>query len=226
MRRFNSNFSSGDFELTLAKRELIQKGDYNEYISKLFDKSSRNLVINKTPVEPGVVYRSEPRTYILEETEYTQSLEVLGFQHICCLDWDWPNEGHKTDLCVTIKTYKDVQRRLKRHGETWRTYITPGGVRAFCVSKAYHPENMPKLDADPLYMELCKKTSVFWVRVVAKAERSYDWVAEYQETIGNAPIDPNLAKLVEVYHDTQIQINRGYEKINDTQQEMIEANLG
>ena len=127
-------------------------------------------------------------------------------------------------MCVTIKCYADVKAILESHGETWRVYITPGGVRAFCISKAYHPEEMPKLKADPLYIELCKKTSIYWARVCPKAERiEYDWVAHYWETIGDKPVNEELVTLLDVYHDGLIEELRGYKELSEFQLNMIAA---
>jgi hypothetical protein len=210
-----------NYALTLARANFIKRGDWHEYIKLRAELDKPSQFTRWTPIEKGVLYKCDSRIYG-EGAEQVQDLEVVGFRHIACLDWDWPNEGHKAKACVTIETFDDVLNVLHKQDDTWRVYITPGGVRAWCVSRAYHPSVMPKLGADPLYIDMCKRAESYWARVAPKIERSYDWVAEYVTTVGK-DVKPEFLDPVVYYHDKVIEHIRG--SLTHEQSAMIKALL-
>lgn len=220
LRRLQSHFKYG----LASYQEYIEasfslKAELAEY---KYDNGKRTVQW----IEPGVMYKVDCRKYEIDGQEYTQPLGVIAFQHIMCLDWDWPDPGHKTHQYITIEKYSDVKRRLEASGLTWRVYITPGGVRAFCLSESRAADKIDrKLDADPMYIKMTQKTGLYMARVVPKGERPNDWVAEYVDTIGNKPIIEELYKTVVRYHDNLIKTLRGYRQLSPEQQNIVDEHL-
>lgn len=142
-------------------------------------------------------------------------IQFISLSDIPMLDWDWPNEGHKVEECVTITNLKQVvdvlTEYVKKHpSQSIRVYVTPGGVRAFFLGESLSPEDFfcnkggEELSADPLYIKLCKKFDVFPARVSPKPNRKGDFVASYCCTIGTQPNPERLNTLIKV-HDNPIK---------------------
>ena len=144
-------------------------------------------------------------------------LYLGGFSKLPMLDWDWPDTGHKSSLCVTITSLEDVISCLgqKVANGVFKLYITPGGVRAFCLSIEASPESFygrstQDLCVDPVYISLAIVREMFRFRLSPKQARlqqgRYDWIAMPLGTVvlGNAKVLQRQKELVETYHDAVI----------------------
>lgn len=143
-------------------------------------------------------------------------IQITAFHQIPMGDWDWPNEGHKTDKCITISCLKDVIDRLKVYLEAHpyqsvRLYVTPGGVRGFFLGKPLtveeffsNKEGGRTLDIDPLYQGLCERTNSFRVRTSPKLNRKNDWVAIHIGDFGAKP-NQSMLNLLKKGHDARIK---------------------
>ena len=142
-------------------------------------------------------------------------VEFISLSNIPMLDWDWPNEGHKTSECITITNLNEVlvilYAYLKRYpSQSIRVYITPGGVRAFflgeslSVKEFFENKEGETLNADPMYIGLTKRGDSFPVRISPKPNRKGDFVASYCCTLGQQPNKQLLDVLLKV-HDKPIK---------------------
>lgn len=148
----------------------------------------------------------------------TKGIEFVSLSDIPMLDWDWPNEGHRTAECITITNLKEVlvilEAYLELHpSQSIRVYVTPGGVRAFflgesiSVKEFFENKGGETLKADPLYVRLAKRLSSFPVRISPKPIRKGDFVASYCCTLGQEPNKHLLDVLLKV-HDQPIRQKR------------------
>jgi hypothetical protein len=148
-------------------------------------------------------------------------IDLLSYDKVPMLDWDWPNEGHKSEESITITNVNQVIKiltdYLKHHPyQVIKLYVTPGGVRAFFLGKLQTPEEFfttgggETLGADPLYINLAKNIKAFSVRVSAKPNRKGDFVASHYVTLGssNATLVKKLSLMLIKSHDTYIKERR------------------
>lgn len=145
---------------------------------------------------------------------YDTKLDInfTAFKTIPMGDWDWPNEGHKAEQCVTISTLEEVLDILKDYltyfQDHIRVYATPGGVRAFFLGQAMTPDEFwfrYPFYADPLYRKFTLSSKFFSARVSPKPNREGDIVAQYVCTLSNIDADPELLNQLLVHHDQRIE---------------------
>lgn len=157
-----------------------------------------------------------------------KNVHFTACDSIPMLDWDWPNEGHKTDECITITCLNDVLKELRAYLElhpyqSIRVYVTPGGVRAFFLAKPmtvkefFEQAGGDTMNADPMYVGLCHRRGNFPVRVSPKPNRIGDFVAAYVMTLGQEPNAEMLATL-DSYHDKPIR------RFRDTKSKVVTQN--
>lgn len=161
--------------------------------------------------------------YVKAVTYHTKrsKIDLLTYDCVPMLDWDWPNEGHKSEASITIQNVNDVIKVLssyiERHPyQVIKVYVTPGGVRAFFLGKLQNPEEFfstgegDTLKADPLYINLAKKMKAFPVRVSPKINRKGDFVASHYVTLGNENnlLTNKLSLMLSKSHDAYIQQRR------------------
>ena len=70
--------ATGNFKITMAKKRFLRTGDYKEYIDECFKVSTISNVSRRTAVVSGVSFKSDLRTYQINEEEYLQNLDVIG----------------------------------------------------------------------------------------------------------------------------------------------------
>lgn len=171
----------------------------------------------------GVINRRNGRFPLVKE--YGEGYKVYGgedrgvryitFAHVMMLDWDVPDEGHKTEECITIKDRGEALTILEefcKENRAWKfkVYETPGGVRAFCTSMCIKEgigtmkETMDWLKCDPLYTRFCLQRREWACRVSPKVGRANDYVARYWKEVGEGSEDRDAVELV-AYHDSLIQ---------------------
>lgn len=137
-------------------------------------------------------------------------ISYKSFDRIAMLDWDWPNESHKLDRCVTIQSFEQVVEYLepwlaKHSDQAVRLYETPGGVRGFFISKKQNVMEflalgIDDLNSDPLYITLCTRRNAFGVRISPKLNRKADFVARYVCTLGHQQC-PEVLDVIAKFHD-------------------------
>lgn len=142
-----------------------------------------------------------------------KGMKIISFRHVVMLDWDVPNEGHVMEGCVTIRRKEEAivilqQYCMEDKKMLFRVYETPGGVRAFLVSRMSESVRldeplMRRLSCDPLYTRLCASRGEWACRVSPKVGRKGDYVARYWTTIGDGKEDEGAMELVK-YHDELI----------------------
>jgi hypothetical protein len=152
-------------------------------------------------VSDRVQYRHDTKTGV----NYT------AFKDIPMGDWDWPNEGHATEQCLTITCLQDVLDTLNEYLSYYedhvRVYVTPGGVRAFFLGQPRVPQEFWfrfPFYADPIYRKFTLKSGIYSARVSPKPNRAGDFVARYVCTLANAEADPKLLEQLLVHHDQRI----------------------
>lgn len=161
-------------------------------------------------------------------------IDIIGFKQVPMGDWDWPNVVHHNDA-VTIRHLGDVYDNLERFttdnpGSKWQTYLTPGGVRAYELSKPMTPGMFDRLGyfdelkIDPFYKQFSLNQTqlkgatseaiaryqplypkqAFNARVSSKPGRNEDFVAFPLGQIGEGLINPYNQRLIDQYHDQPI----------------------
>lgn len=166
-------------------------------------------------------------------------VKFVTFTDVVCCDWDWPDSVH-TAASISIRHLGDAVLQLQQFclktNARFRLYLTPGGVRAICISGRYTAEVVDKLGwhhqlgVDKLYRVFCqgrdeayRPRKGFPLRTSGKAGRNADFIAQYLFDIGNAPIDQEVLSDVLTYHDHVIEKARAEEQpdLNQMRQLMI-----
>lgn len=221
--------------LPLAERRLIPSLDmHNRHLLKV---GEGELPPGASAyLEPGVHFKTDILTQQDPVTGESVSgnIHVVGMEKVPMGDWDWKDPySHNTDGGATIESLGDVHERLSRYTQdnpdsSWRVYLTPGGVRAWEMSRNQTPVKMfaptkygelqdDTLRIDPFYQKLTSRKkyspahlnktvpAAFYSRVSGKPLRENDFVAFPLGHIGDAPINPYNERLVGTYHDDIIQ---------------------
>lgn len=161
-------------------------------------------------------------------------------------DWDFPDDIHDS-ASVTIRHAGDAIDSIKRFthdnkDSNFRVYLTPGGVRAFDMTRRLTPRQYQKigedLNIDPQYLELSRDMVApygmegihpeqgFSSRLSSKPGRSDDFVAYYLGSMGQGLPHPTNKKLVTQFHDIPIARNISQEgidpiKLNDKSRNLL-----
>lgn len=192
-------------------------------------------------LEPGVIYKRDWLGNKLDPYTRPDGLpnggyvDFIGYSKVPMGDWDFPEITHP-DSSITIQHLGDVYDNLARYttdnpGSKWQTYLTPGGVRAFDVSRQLTPRqfnsgkrygvrgDFKQLNIDPNYAKMAVNQSnptrivkynnlypeqAWNVRVSGKPGRPEDFVAFPLGTVGNAPTNPYNQRVIDEYHDLAI----------------------
>jgi hypothetical protein len=195
-----------------------------------------DVAVPRKLLEPGVIYRVEwipSRKRVGEEIcglPKGKFVEFVSTSSIPMGDWDFPEDTHHP-TSITIKNVGDVYKRLiaytKQHNSLWKVYLTPGGVRAFDISRNINSKEFKKdfksLNIDPCYARLAMnqpRPDVYskipkynllypkqsWAfRLSGKPNRKNDFVALYLGTVGNGKALSYNSRIVKEYHDKPIQ---------------------
>lgn len=126
-------------------------------------------------------------------------ITVARFKNFCMFDWDFPDDGHKTDKCITISKHEDVllilNNFINRNPEA--SFIlekTPGGVRGWYgkpLSIGQWRKIAKEVNCDPLYIKMTSLKKCWACRISPKPNRANDYVSAYWCTVGAEPT--NLA---------------------------------
>lgn len=131
-------------------------------------------------------------------------IHFLFLKSLAMFDWDLPDEGHKTDKCITIQEREEVLEILSsfcKENPSYLFYVekTVGGVRAWEVSQPRFPRKttplMSSLNVDPLYVSLVSR---FGCRVSPKPNRVNEKI-EFWCSIGSGTFNPKLKVQWDVY---------------------------
>lgn len=168
----------------------------------------------------ATVYKS-PTSAVTRK--YDKGMEFNLFGNVPMQDWDFP-DGLHPEVAVTINDLGDVLPRLEehanRHKDKWRLYTTPGGVRAFNLSKQVKPTDIiqdtpaaefyrQSLNSDPYYAKYTSENPHGWAsRISGKPKRLNDFVAYHLADVGPGVIHPENLDIVTRYHDIPILENK------------------
>lgn len=131
--------------------------------------------------------------YALEDV--ASGIKVARFKYLAMFDWDFPDDGHKTEDCITITKHEDVlvllEEYLAKHPEA--SFIlekTPGGVRGWYGQKITIKSWVriaQEINCDPLYIKLTRLKKSWGCRVTPKPNRANDYVSEPWCVVGQQP---------------------------------------
>lgn len=138
----------------------------------------------------------------------SKGLQIMSFDNLAMLDWDFPDEGHETDTCITIAKASDVLDILLPYTEQHRSTVfylehTRGGVRGWDLTRPYSTEQYHlkhgALLCDPLYCICTQRAGVFNCRVSAKPGRDNDVITPWC-MVGVGTPHPTCVSALRIYH--------------------------
>jgi hypothetical protein len=146
-----------------------------------------------------------------------RGMTFLNHRSVLMVDWDLPSPDHP-EQCATIKTRQEAVERLEawfrdNPVDSWDVYDTPGGVRAFLLSRwvPAGSEEMRRvhkaLGGDPVYSQRCGERGYYGVRVSPKPGRKGDYVARRVRTVWGTQPSPAPSGMFDflVRHDREVE---------------------